>query len=378
MRNPLLVIKSLGQSIWLDYIERGLLASGELAHLIKRDGLAGITSNPAIFEKAITGHEDYEADITALARHARNAAEIYEPIVLDDIGHAADLFLQVYEQTRGRDGFVSIEISPHLACDTDKTVKEAIRLWEKLHRPNIMIKVPGTVQGLPAVRQLIAKGINVNVTLLFGLGRYREVLQAWLAGLEDRVSTGMNLKSVASVASFFLSRIDVLVDKRLDALAHSGGKSASSLRGTAAIACARLAYQMYKEMQDSERWRRLAARGAQPQRLLWASTGTKDPVYSDIKYVEALIGPDTVNTLPPETLNAYRKHGDSALRLEQDLAQAAETTAGLATLGIDLEMVAQQLAEEGVIKFVEPFDKLLASLEQRRRKLMPMSKNISL
>lgn len=378
MRNPLLVIKSLGQSIWLDYIERGLLASGELAHLIKRDGLAGITSNPAIFEKAITGHEDYEADITALARHARNAAEIYEPIVLDDIGHAADLFLQVYEQTRGRDGFVSIEISPHLACDTDKTVKEAIRLWEKLHRPNIMIKVPGTVQGLPAVRQLIAKGINVNVTLLFGLGRYREVLQAWLAGLEDRVRTGMNLKSVASVASFFLSRIDVLVDKRLDALAHSGGKSASSLRGTAAIACARLAYQMYKEMQDSERWRRLAARGAQPQRLLWASTGTKDPVYSDIKYVEALIGPDTVNTLPPETLNAYRKHGDSALRLEQDLAQAAETTAGLATLGIDLEMVAQQLAEEGVIKFVEPFDKLLASLEQRRRKLMPMSKNISL
>lgn len=378
MRNPLLVIKSLGQSIWLDYIERGLLASGELAHLIKRDGLAGITSNPAIFEKAITGHEDYEADITALARHARNATEIYEPIVLDDIGHAADLFLQVYEQTRGRDGFVSIEISPHLACDTDKTVKEAIRLWEKLHRPNIMIKVPGTVQGLPAVRQLIAKGINVNVTLLFGLGRYREVLQAWLAGLEDRVRAGMNLKSVASVASFFLSRIDVLVDKRLDALAHSDDKSTSSLRGTAAIACARLAYQMYKEMQDSERWRRLAARGAQPQRLLWASTGTKDPVYSDIKYVEALIGPDTVNTLPPETLNAYRKHGDPALRLEQDLAQAAETTAGLATLGIDLETVAQQLEEEGVIKFVEPFDKLLVSLEQRRRKLMPMSKNISL
>jgi len=378
MHNPLLVIKSLGQSIWLDYIERGMLASGELAHLIKRDGLVGITSNPAIFEKAITGHEDYEADIAALARHARNAAEIYEPIVLDDISHAADLLLPVHEQTSGRDGFASIEVSPHLAYDTDKTVKEAVRLWEKLHRPNIMIKVPGTIQGLPAVRQLIAKGINVNVTLLFGLVRYREVLQAWLSGLEDRAKAGLRLGSVASVASFFLSRIDALVDKRLDALVHSGDSSAASLRGTAAIAHARLAYRMYKETQGSERWRRLATRGAQPQRLLWASTGTKDPAYSDVKYVEPLIGPDTVNTLPPETLNAYRKHGDPALRLEQDLAQATEVTAGLAMLGIDLETVAQQLEEEGVKKFVVPFDKLFASLEQRRRKLVPVSKDVSL
>lgn len=378
MHNPLLVIKSLGQSIWLDYIERGMFASGELAHLIRRDGLAGITSNPAIFEKAITGHEDYEADIAALARHARNATEIYEPVVLDDIGHAADLFLPVYEQTQGRDGFVSLEVSPHLAYDTDKTVKEAIRLWERLHRPNIMIKVPGTVQGLPAARQLIAKGINVNVTLLFGLGRYREVLQTWLAGLEDRVSAGLSLESVASVASFFLSRIDVLVDKHLDALAQSGDKSASSLRGTAAIAYARLAYQIYREMQASVRWCGLAARSAQPQRLLWASTGTKDPAYSDVKYVEPLIGSDTVNTLPPETLNAYRKYGDPALRLDQDLAQAAEVPSKLAKLGIDLEAVAQKLEEEGVKKFIEPFDKLLASLEQRRQKLTPVSKDISL
>ena len=378
MHNPLLVIKSLGQSIWLDYIERSMFASGELAHLIKRDGLAGITSNPAIFEKAITGHEDYEAGIAALAHRARNATEIYESIVLDDIGHAADLFLPVYEKTKGCDGFVSIEVSPHLAYDTGKTVKEAVRLWEKLHRPNIMIKVPGTAQGLPAVRQLISKGINVNITLLFGLGRYREVLQAWLAGLEDRASAGSSLESVASVASFFLSRIDVLVDKRLDALAHSGDKSASSLRGTAAIAYARLAYQIYREIQGSVRWRGLAARGAQPQRLLWASTGTKDPAYSDIKYVEALIGPDTVNTLPPETLNAYRKHGGPALRLEQDLTQATEVTAGLAKLGIELETVAQQLEEEGVKKFVEPFDKLLASLEQRRLKLALVSNDISL
>jgi len=365
--NPLLKLKALGQSIWLDYIERGMFESGELAHLIKRDGLAGITSNPAIFEKAITGHEDYDAEITRLARSARNATEMYETIVFEDIGHAADLFLQVYDRSKRRDGFVSIEVSPHLAYDTDKTVKEAVRLWERLHRPNIMIKVPGTREGLPAVRQLIAKGINVNVTLLFGLARYREVQEVWLSGLEDRVKAGIPLSSVASVASFFLSRIDVLVDKRLDALGNKD-PSASALRGSAAISYARRAYQIWKEMEKSERWQRLIGQGAQAQRLLWASTGTKDPTYSDVKYVEALIGPDTVNTLPPETLNAYRKHGDPALRLEQELKESDDAIAGLAKLGIDLETVAQQLEEEGVIKFIEPFDKLQTALEQRRQK----------
>ncbi|MCR4300110.1 MAG: transaldolase [Sulfuricaulis sp.] len=365
--NPLLKLKALGQSIWLDYIERGMFDSGELAHLIKRDGLAGITSNPAIFEKAITGHEDYDAEIARLARSARDATEMYETIVLEDIGHAADLFLPVYERTKTRDGYVSIEVSPHLAHDADKTVKQAIRLWERLHRPNIMIKVPGTHEGLPAVRDLIAKGINVNVTLLFGLARYRAVLEAWLSGLEDRAKAGNPLSSVASVASFFLSRIDVLVDKHLDAIV-SKDPSAAAWRGTAAISYARRAYQIWKEMEKSERWRRLAVQGAQPQRLLWASTGTKDPAYSDVKYVEALIGPDTVNTLPPETLNAYRKHGDPAARLEQDLKQSDVTIAGLAKHGIDLETVAQQLEEEGVKKFIEPFDKLQAALEQRRRK----------
>ena len=368
--NPLLLLRSLGQSIWLDYIERGMLVSGELAHQIKNDGLAGVTSNPSIFEKAITGHEDYDADIARLARCAGNVTEIYETIVIDDIGHAADLFLPVHERTKGRDGYVSIEVSPHLAYETDKTAKEAVRLWEKLHRPNIMIKVPGTRQGLPAVQQLIAKGINVNVTLLFGLGRYREVLDAWMNGLEERDKAGLPLASVASVASFFLSRIDVLVDKQLDSLAGSAEKeTASRLRGAAAIAYARLAYQIYKETLKSDRWLRLAGRGAQPQRLLWASTATKDSAYSDVKYVEALIGPETVNTLPPETLNAYRKHGDPALRLEQDLTQAAEVPARLTKLGIELEAVAQQLEEEGVKKFIEPFDKLLASLEQRRQKI---------
>jgi transaldolase len=366
--NPLLVLRSLGQSIWLDYIERGMLASGELAHLIKNDGLGGITSNPSIFEKAISGHEDYDADIARLARHTSNATEIYETIALDDIGHAADLFLPVYERTRGRDGYVSIEVSPHLAYETDKTVKQAIRLWEKLHRPNIMIKVPGTRQGLPAIRRLLAQGININVTLLFGLARYREVLEAWLAGLEDRARAGQALPSVASVASFFLSRIDTAVDKRLDALAAQD-KSVAALRGEAAIACARGAHRIWKETMQSGRWNRLAGEGAQSQRLLWASTSAKDPAYSDVKYVEPLIGPETVNTLPPETLVAYRKHGRPALRLEQDPEQVDSIVAGLAKRGIDLEAVAGQLEEEGVRKFIEPFDKLLAALEQRRRKI---------
>jgi transaldolase len=369
--NPLLRIKALGQSIWLDYIERALLESGKLVHLIEKDGLAGMTSNPTIFEKAITGHEDYDADIGALASRTSNVTEIYEEIILKDIGHAADLLLPVYERTDGRDGFVSIEVSPHLAYDTDKTVREAKRLWERLHRANIMIKVPATAQGLPAVRKLIADGINVNVTLLFGLNRYREVIEAYQSGLEERADAGKPLYGIASVASFFLSRIDVLVDKRLDELSASeGDKIAASLRGQAAIAYARLAYQIYKEWLKTKRWRLLAERDARPQRLLWASTGTKDPAYSDVKYVEALIGQDTVNTLPPETLDAFRDHGDPALRLEQNLTQSVELPAMLAQKKIDLEAVAQQLENEGVKKFIEPFDKLLASLEQRRRQIV--------
>lgn len=370
-KNPLLVLRSQGQSIWLDYIERALLDSGKLAHLIEQDGLAGMTSNPAIFEKAITGHEDYDADIAALTRRTGNVTEIYETLVLNDIGHAADLLMPVYERTKGRDGFVSIEVSPHLAYDTDKTVREAVRLWELLHRANIMIKVPATAPGLPAVSQIIAEGINVNVTLLFGLQRYREVIEAYQSGLERRAAAGKPLDRIASVASFFLSRIDVVVDKQLDALSGSAGdKTAASLRGQAAIAYARLAYQIYKEWLKTDRWHRLMDRGARPQRLLWASTGTKDPAYSDVKYVEALIGPDTVNTLPPETLDAFRDHGDPAPRLEQDLTQAAGLPDRLAQKKIDLEAVAQQLENEGVKKFIDPFDKLLASLEQRRRQMV--------
>lgn len=368
--NPLLVLRSLEQSVWLDYIERSLIETGELARLIEHDGLSGVTSNPSIFEKAITGHEDYDAEIARLAREGLSAAQTAETIMIEDVGRAADLFLRVYEQTQGRDGYVSIEVSPHLAYETENTVKEAVRLWERLHRPNIMIKVPGTRQGLPAIRRLIGQGINVNVTLLFGLARYREVLEAWLGGLEDRLAAGKTLPGVASVASFFLSRIDVLVDKRLDALAAKD-KAAAGLRGEAAIAYARNAYRIWKQTMQDDRWQRLAQQGARTQRLLWASTSTKDPAYRDVKYVEPLIGPDTVNTLPPETLIAYRKHGRPAARLEQDLERADEVIAALTQLGIDLEAVAQQLEEEGVKKFIEPFDKLLAALEQRRRKLAP-------
>jgi transaldolase len=363
--NPLLKIRDLGQSIWLDYIQRGMLENGEIARLVERDGLAGITSNPAIFEKAIVEHNDYDKAIASLVRRGMNAADMYEALVLDDVGRAADLFRPLHERTNGGDGFVSIEVSPHLAHDTERTVKEGRRLWEKLQRPNIMIKVPATLEGLPAIRRLLASGINVNVTLLFGLDRYRQVVEAFMAGLEDRVATGQPLNAVASVASFFLSRIDVLVDRKLDALGAAG----ADLRGQAAIAYARLAYQIYKEWTDEGRWHGLVARGARPQRLLWASTSTKDPAYRDVKYVEALIGPDTVNTLPPETLDAYRDHGDPAARLEQDIAQAVESPKRLARLGIDLEDVARQLESEGVQKFISPFDKLFASLEQRRRQV---------
>jgi transaldolase len=363
--NPLLTIRDLGQSIWLDYIQRGMLEGGEIARLIEHDGLAGITSNPAIFEKAIVEHHDYDKAIAALVRRGVNTAETYESLVLDDVGHAADLFRPLYERTKGGDGFVSIEVSPHLAHDTERTVAEGRRLWETLRRPNIMIKVPATLEGLPAVRRLLAAGVNVNVTLLFGLARYRAVVEAFMAGMEDRVSAGQPPGAVASVASFFLSRIDVLVDKKLDTLGAPG----ADLRGQAAIAYARLAYQIYKEWVDGDRWRRLVAHGARPQRLLWASTSTKDPAYSDVKYVEALIGPGTVNTLPPETLDAYRAHGKPAARLELDIAQADELPKKLARVGIDLENVAQQLEAEGVQKFIAPFDKLFASLEQRRRQI---------
>jgi len=371
--NPLLQLQALGQSIWLDLLRRGMISSGELRQLIDEDGLRGVTANPSIFEKAIAGSHDYDQAVRALAAQGRKAGEIYEILAIEDVQHAADLFRPVYDATQGRDGFASLEVSPHLANDTAGTIAEAHRFWDALARPNVMIKVPATPEGIPAVRQLTEEGINVNVTLLFGLDRYREVANAYLAGLEARAAAGRAIDRIASVASFFLSRIDVLVDPAFEQRMQGGGAAgdaAAALRGRVAIASARIAYQMYKEIFGGEPFRRLSARGARPQRLLWASTSTKNPAYRDVMYVEALIGPETVNTLPLETLYAYRDHGDPASRLEEHVDEARRVLARLPEEGIDLGAVTAQLEREGVEKFNAALDHLVATLEARRRAAM--------
>lgn len=363
--NPLQKIKTLGQSIWLDYIQRSMLENGEISRMIEEDGLAGVTSNPAIFEKAISEHHDYDEAISSLRRQGMSPIEIYETLALDDVGRAADLFRPAFDESNGRDGFVSLEVSPHLAYDTAQTINEAERLWAALNRPNILIKVPATLAGLPAITHLIAAGININVTILFSLQRYQQVVDAFMAGLETRAAQNKPVDHITSVASFFLSRIDVLVDKRLDELAKTDdNQSAGALRGQAAIACARLAYQHYQNWVRDDRWQSLSKHGAQTQRLLWASTGTKDPAYSDIKYIEPLIAKDTINTMPPQTLAAYRDQGQPALRIEQGLEEARSLPEKLHELGIDLEAVGEQLETEGVEKFNVPFDKLLDRLNQ--------------
>ena len=365
-------LEELGQSLWLGYIERALLVGGMMERLIRDDGISGVTSNPAIFEKAIAQHAEYDAAIAELARRGPDAQKkfdaqkIYEELAVEDVRLAADLLRGVYEKSGRRDGYVSLEVSPHLAYDTVATVAEARRLWGRVARPNLMIKVPATRAGLPALRQLIAAGINVNATLLFGVVRYREVAESYIAGLEERLENGGGLDHVASVASFFLSRIDTMVDRLLD---QDNRLQARQLRGQTAIACARLAYQEYKRLVDSARWQALAAHGAFTQRVLWASTSTKDPAYDDVMYVEALIGPDTINTLPPETVAAYRDHGDPALRLEEHLDETYALSGQLAALGLDLNAVSDELEHQGVQKFIEPYDKLLATLAQRASKL---------
>jgi len=366
--NPIRKLTELGQSLWLDFIQRDLLTSGRLERLIEDDDLRGMTSNPAIFEKAIDGSQDYDEAIAALSQAGKSVEQIYSALTIKDIQEAADAFRPVYDRLDGRDGFVSLEVSPHLAHDTEGTVAEARDLWRQLDRPNVFIKIPGTREGLPAIRTCISEGINVNVTLLFGLPRYREVAETFIAGLEDRAERGEPLGRVASVASFFLSRIDVLVDPMLGGLEGKQGTPAElahRVRGQTAIASAKLAYQIYLEIFHSERFRSLAARGARAQRVLWASTSTKDPAYSDVKYVEALIGAETVNTVPMETLEAYRDHGDPKARLQEDVGQARLVMGALAELGIDIDRVTQQLEDEGVEKFVKPYQSLMDSLRKK-------------
>ncbi|MDA8218400.1 MAG: bifunctional transaldolase/phosoglucose isomerase [Dehalococcoidales bacterium] len=367
--NPLLALAALGQSIWLDLLRRGIIVSGELRQMIEEDGLRGVTSNPSIFEKAIAGSHDYDEAIHALALEGKSVQEMYQALTVEDVQRAADLFRPLYDRVDGRDGLVSLEVSPHLAYDTEATIAEARTLWKSVNRPNLMIKVPATRQGIPAIRQLISEGITVNVTLLFGLPRYREVAEAYIAGLETLVARGQPLERVASVASFFLSRIDVLIDPQLRKKIQAGGResgAAEAPRGQVAIASARVAYQMYKEIFGGDRFRRLAGQGARPQRLLWASTSTKDPADSDVKYVEALIGPETVNTMPVETLNAYRDHGHPAPRLEEKVKESYDLLRRLPDAGIDLGAITQQLEDEGVQKFMKSFDTLADALEKKR------------
>ncbi len=367
MTNPLLHLQAFGQSAWLDFLRRGMLTSGEMQRLMEDCGVQGVTSNPSIFEKAIAGSHDYDDRIHALALEGKTSREIYEDLTLDDVRRAADLFRRVYDQTEGRDGFVSLEVSPDLADDATGTVKEARRLWRLLKRPNVMIKVPGTREGITAIRQLIAEGINVNVTLLFGLSRYRDVCEAYLEGLAARMAKGIPLGRVASVASFFLSRIDTLVDSLSDQRRQERDDDKSChAPGQTAIACATAAYEIYKEIFHGERFSALAAQEARPQRLLWASTSTKNPSESAVKYVEALIGPDTVNTLTLETLNAYLDHGRPAARLEEGIVQARDVLNRLHTSGIDVEKLSDRLEEEGIRKFIRAFDGLIESIERKR------------
>lgn len=367
--NPLLELEALGQSVWIDFIRRGMNSSGELRRLIEQDGVSGVTSNPSIFEKAIAESHDYDDAIHALTIQGKKAMEIYERLAIEDIQMVADLLRPTYERTDRQDGFVSLEVSPALAYDTTGTIEEARRLWSLVDRPNSMIKVPATVEGLPAIQQLTAEGINVNITLLFGLSRYREVAEAYLRGLESRAARGKNLEQQASVASFFLSRIDTLLDPALEKIMLGGNSQAELARrihGQVAVASAKVAYQIYREIFGGERFAKLAQSGARPQRLLWASTSTKNPAYVDTKYIEPLIGPDTINTLPVETLAAYRDHGRPQLSLEQNISRAYHTLSNLPSLGIDLNAVTQQLEQDGVEKFIAASERLLAALEHKQ------------
>jgi transaldolase len=366
--NLLKELGTLGQSLWLDYIRRDLIASGKLRRLIEEDGLRGMTSNPSIFEKAIADSHEYDEDIRAIAFSGKGAETIYETLSQHDVQNAADEFRALYDRTDGKDGYVSLEVNPHLAHDTKGTIEEARRLWAALGRPNVLIKVPATANGLPAIQQLISEGISVNVTLLFGLPRYRQVAEAYIAGLEARAAQGQPLKHLASVASFFVSRIDALVDPLLEKLIAQGCKESDLARkahGQIAIASAKMAYQIFKQIFASDRFGKLAVHGARVQRLLWASTSTKNPEYSDVKYVEALIGPDTVNTAPLETLDAYRGHGEPKARLEHHVKEAHWALEQLPELGISIDNVTRQLEDEGVERFNKPFDKLMETLAQR-------------
>ena len=369
MSNQLQQLRSLGQSVWLDYISRDLLASGELGRLVDI-GLGGVTSNPSIFEKAFADSAAYDAEILALARSTDDVTTIYESVAIDDIRAAADILRPVYDRLNGADGFVSLEVSPLLAHDTAGSLAEARRLFRAVGRPNVMIKIPGTPEGIPAIQQLISEGLNVNVTLIFSVDAYRRVMDAYIAGLETLAAQGGDVSRPGSVASFFVSRVDTLVDGLVNKAIEDGREEGGALLGKAAVANAKLAYQAFRETFGGSRFSDLEARGARVQRPLWASTSTKNPNYSDLLYVEPLIGAHTVNTMPPATLDAFLDHGTAELDLERDVADAEETMRALAGLGIDMSAVADALLANGVKAFADSFDKLLANLDGKRRQLL--------
>jgi len=373
-QNPLKELIKFGQSVWLDYIRRDLLTSGELKRLIEEDGLRGMTSNPSIFEKAITGSTEYTKTLEELEkRKDLDAKGRYEELAIKDIQDAADFLRPVYEQTKKRDGYVSLEVSPYLAHQTQETLDEARRLWKRVGRENLMVKVPGTPEGIPAFQRLISEGININVTLLFAFEVYVRVAEAYIAGLETFAKGGGDVSRIASVASFFISRIDTLVDGEIDAklkTATAAGDQAllRSLHGKVAIANGKLTYQRYKQIFSGPRWDALAARGAQTQRVLWASTSTKNPAYSDVYYVEELIGADTVDTIPPATFDAFRDHGKPRASLEENVQAAQETMQGLEKAGISMKAATDKLTTNGVKQFSDDFDKLLDAVKNRAAK----------
>jgi transaldolase len=374
MTNPLRELKALGQSVWLDDIDRGQLRSGLFERLIDEDGLSGATGNPTIFEHAITHSTTYDEQMRQLLALGKNAQEIYEALAMTDVRTVADLLRPTYDRTNGQDGFVSIEVSPYLADDTERTLAEVRRFWHAIERPNLMVKIPSTPAGVPAIRQALAEGININITLIFSLDNYRQVAEAYLGALEERLAAGKDISGIASVASFFVSRVDVLVDKLLEDEIKAVGERAAqqqlkALEGEAAIANARLAYQEFKRLFSGPRFAALKQRGVRVQRPLWASTSTKNPAYRDVLYVEELIGPDTVNTMPLTTIERFREHGRVRLSIEDQLPAAKAQLAALADVGIHYDQVTRQLQEEGVQKFVDSFHTLFQCIENKRKVL---------
>lgn len=360
--NPVLNLEKYGQSVWLDNINRSLIKTGELKNLIKEIGLKGVTSNPSIFQKAVSSGKDYDAQVKSLLvkNPELSPEELFEDLAVKDIQDATDILSGVYKKTNGIDGYVSIEVSPELAYDTEATIEEARRLNKKVGRPNVMIKIPAAQEGIPAIKKMISEGVNINVTLIFSPKVYEQVVDAYMSGLEERLASGKKIDTIASVASFFISRIDSMVDKELDKVENK------DLKGKIAVANAKLVYQKGKELFDSERFKKLKKKGAKIQRLLWASTSTKNPAYPDTLYVEELIGKNTINTLPPPTIDAYKDHGKPADRIGSGLVEAADQMKKLAGLKIDFEDVTKRLTEEGIILFVNSYKDLIGAIAKKK------------